>query len=189
MVYQYLIGGRWTGDKPGLGWGGMSEIIGVDWPHGRIELRPERPEDRDFRYRLFCRSRLPEWDLVDRATFAQVMPHQFQAQISSYAQEFPRARLDIVELDGAPIGRIVVETRADVVHLIDQAIVPEQRNRGIGTAIMRDLMDRAAAAGLPVQLEVASANDPCIGLYSRLGFVETETAPLYLRMMWRPGRR
>jgi ribosomal protein S18 acetylase RimI-like enzyme len=163
----------------------MSEIITVDWPHGRVTLRPERPEDRDFRYRLFCRSRQPEWDLVDRATFAAVMPHQFQAQTVSYADEFPNARFDIIELDGEPVGRIVVETRADVVHLIDQAIMPEQRNRGIGTAIMHDLMTRAAGAGLPVQLEVASANDPSIGLYVRLGFEETETTPLYLRMMWR----
>lgn len=167
----------------------MSEIITIDWPHGQIALRPEQPTDREFRYRLFCRSRLPEWDLVDRATFAQVMPQQFQAQTVSYLHEFPNARFDIVELDGDPIGRIVVDTRADVVHLVDQAIVPEQRNRGIGTAIMRDLMDRAATAGLPVQLEVAHANDPCIGLYQRLGFAETETNDLYLRMMWPAGSR
>jgi ribosomal protein S18 acetylase RimI-like enzyme len=165
----------------------VSEIIAVDWPHGLIALRPERPADRDFRYALFCRSRLPEWDMVDRAFFAQVMPGQFQAQTASYAAEFPTARFDIIELDGQPIGRIVVDSRADVVHLVDQAIVPEQRNRGIGTAIMRDLMARAAAAGLPVQLEVASDNDPCIGLYRRLGFEQTEVTDLYLRMLWRPA--
>lgn len=166
----------------------MSDVITIDWPHGRITLRPERPEDRDFRYRLFCRSRLPEWDLVDRAVFAQIMPHQFQAQTISYANEFPKARFDIVELDGQPIGRIVVDSRHDVIHLVDQAIVPEERNRGIGATIMRDLMARAAAAGLPVQLEVASDNDPCIGLYRRLGFRQTEAAELYLRMMWWPDQ-
>ena len=79
-----------------------------------------------------------------------------------------------------------VDREPTLVHLVDQAIVPERRNRGIGTAIMHDLMARAAAAGLPVQLEVASDNDPCIGLYRRLGFRQTESAELYLRMMWRP---
>ncbi len=164
----------------------MSDVITIDWPHGRLELRPERPQDRDFRYRLFCRSRLPEWDLVDRAMFAQVMPQQFNAQVTSYGREFPHARFDIIELDGQPIGRIVVDSRQDVIHLVDQAIMPEQRNRGIGTTIMHDLMAKAAAAGLPVQLEVASDNDPCIGLYRRLGFQQTEAAELYLRMMWTP---
>jgi ribosomal protein S18 acetylase RimI-like enzyme len=162
-----------------------SETITIDWPHGRIQLRPETPEDQLFRFVLFCNSRLPEWDLVEPGFRAQVMQHQFQAQTIGYATEFPGARFDIVELDGEPIGRIVVDRGPTLVHLVDQAIVPEHRNRGIGTAIMRDLMAKAAAAGQPVQLEVASDNDPCIGLYRRLGFAQTEATDLYLRMVWR----
>jgi ribosomal protein S18 acetylase RimI-like enzyme len=72
-----------------------------------------------------------------------------------------------------------------MMHIVDQAIVPTLRGRGIGTAIMRALMDEAQAAGLPVRLEVASENDPSFRLYQRLGFVPIETYPFYMRLEWR----
>ena len=68
-------------------------------------------------------------------------------------------------------GRIVVDRPGNRLYIVDQAIVPELRGRGIGTAIMRSLMDEAAALGVPVTLQVASSNDPSMRLYLRLGFV------------------
>ena len=118
--------------------------------------------------------------------FQQLMAHQFQAQTVSYRAQFPQARFDIIELDGRPIGRIVVDRPGDRLHLIDQAIVPDLRGRGIGTAIMRALMDEAAARRVPITLEVASSNDPSVRLYLRLGFVPTETAQPYIELAWTP---
>ena len=156
-------------------------------PAGVVRLRPEREEDRDFRYRLFCDSRQPEFALVLAPdVFQQVMAHQFQAQTVSYRAQFPQARFDIIELDGRPIGRIVVDRPGNRLHIIDQAIVPELRGRGIGTAIMHALMDEAAARRVPVTLEVASSNDPSMRLYLRLGFVVTETAQPYIELAWTP---
>jgi ribosomal protein S18 acetylase RimI-like enzyme len=174
----------------------MEEVIEISSPIGALQLRPERVEDHDFRFRLFRDSRLPEFALlrqqVGPAAYEQIMRMQFQAQTTSYRAQFPQARFDIVELHGAPIGRIVVDRPPDMVHIVDQAVVPAMRNRGIGTAIMRALMDEAAVAALPVCLKVASSNDPSMQLYLRLGFVPVETAPLYITMEWRarsPARR
>jgi ribosomal protein S18 acetylase RimI-like enzyme len=156
-------------------------------PAGVVRLRPEREGDRDFRYQLFCDSRQPEFALVlPPDVFQQLMAHQFQAQTVSYRAQFPHARFDIIELDGRPIGRIVVDRPGNQLHLIDQAIVPELRGRGIGTAIMRALMDEAAARRVPVMLEVASSNDPSMRLYLRLGFVPTETTEPYIELAWTP---
>jgi len=71
-----------------------------------------------------------------------------------------RARFDIIELGAEPIGRIVVDRPPAMVHIVDQAIVPALRNRGIGTAIMRALMAEARQNSLLVRLKVASSNDP-----------------------------
>ncbi len=60
---------------------------------------------------------------------------------------------------GAPIGRIVVNRPGGFIHIIDQAIVPDLRGRGIGTSIMAKLMDEADRDGIPVRLKVASDND------------------------------
>jgi ribosomal protein S18 acetylase RimI-like enzyme len=73
-----------------------------------------------------------------------------------------------------------------MVHVVDHAIVPRLRNRGIGTAIMHALMEEARAAALPVRLKVASSNDPSLRLYLRLGFVPIEEIPAYIELEWPP---
>ena len=162
--------------------------IEFDTPLGRVTLRAEKDADRDFRYRLFCTSRQPEFALLlPPPMLEQVMRHQFQTQTVSYLTEFPRARFDIIELGGRPIGRIVVDRPGDVVYIIDQAIVPELRNKGLGTAIMRTHMEEARAAGLPVRL-MAAQGDPAMRLYVRLGFTATDSAtPMYTTLEWRPA--
>ena len=166
----------------------MHDTIDIPSPAGVLRLRPEQPDDRDFRFQLFCDSRLPEWDIVplDPAVRAQLMQHQFGAQTATYAARFPRARFDIIELGGEPIGRVVVNRPGTVVHVVDHAIVPRLRNRGIGTAIMHALMEEARAASLPVRLKVASSNDPSLRLYLRLGFAPIEAIPAYIELEWPP---
>jgi RimJ/RimL family protein N-acetyltransferase len=156
-------------------------------PLGPIALRREEPEDEAFRYQLFCDSRLPEWYAVelDPAVRAQLMRHQFEAQTATYAARFPQARFDIIEMAGKPVGRIVVNRPGTMVHIVDHAIVPHLRNRGIGTAIMRALMDEAAGAAQPVRLKVASSNDPSLRLYLRLGFVPIQAIPAYIELEWK----
>lgn len=166
---------------------GMPSIIEIPSPLGMLRLRPEHDEDRAFRFQLFCDSRQPEWYQVelDPAVREQLMRHQFQAQTATYAARFPRARFDIIELAHEKIGRIVVNRPGDMLHIVDQAIVPRLRNRGVGTAIMRALMDEAALGSLPVRLKVADANDPSLRLYLRLGFVPIESIPAYIELDWR----
>jgi len=163
----------------------MDNVLHVASPVGLLHLRPERDDDRGFRYQLFCDSRQPEFALLPPPVYQQVMAHQFHAQTVGYRGQFPQARFDIIELAGERIGRIVVDRSGPMMHIVDQAIVPTLRGRGIGTAIMRALMDEAQAAGLPVRLEVASENDPSFRLYQRLGFVPIETYPFYMRLEWR----
>ena len=157
---------------------------------GHLSLRPEREQDEAFRFQLFCDSRLPEFALLqlEPAAFEQLMRFQFQAQTVTYRTSYPGERFDIIELDGVPIGRIIVARRGTTLRIVDQAIVPSQRNRGFGTTIMRAVMDRAAQAGQTVRLKVASTNDPSTRLYLRLGFVPIETDPFYIEMEWPAGQ-
>jgi ribosomal protein S18 acetylase RimI-like enzyme len=113
------------------------------------------------------------------------MRHQFQAQTIGYRTQFPQARFDIMELGGERIGRVVVDRPGTMLHIVDQAIVPHLRNRGIGTALMRVLLDEAARVQLPVRLYVASSNDPSLRLYLRLGFTPIEEIPAYIALEWR----
>jgi RimJ/RimL family protein N-acetyltransferase len=168
------------------GFATMDETIVIPSPMGDVHLRPERPEDRTFRLRLFSESRPPEWYQVTLAPAVreEIMAMQFEAQTTTYAARFPKARFDIIELDGEPVGRIVVNRPGVMVHIVDHAIVPHLRNRGIGTAIMRALMAEATEGCIPLRLKVADANDPSLKLYLRLGFKPIETAPFYIELEW-----
>jgi ribosomal protein S18 acetylase RimI-like enzyme len=122
---------------------------------------------------------------LEPAAFDQLMRFHFRSQTAGYRANFPGARFDIIELASLPIGRIVVDRPRDVLHIVDQAIVPSQRNRGVGTTIMKALMDEAGRAGQKVRLMVASTNDPAMRLYRRLGFAPIATDPLSIEMEWR----
>src|SRR5947209_6874273 len=128
----------------------MDNAIEIRCTQGVLRLRPEHEEDRDFRYRLFCDSRLPEWYAVALAPAvrAVLMEHQFRAQDKTYRARFPRARFDIIELGAERIGRIVVNRPGPHLHLVDHNIVPAMRNKGIGTAIMHALMEEARGANI-----------------------------------------
>jgi GNAT superfamily N-acetyltransferase len=152
----------------------MSDVREIPSPFGILRLRPERDEDEEFRYRLFCDSREPEFALLEPAAFEQVMTQQFHAQTLSSLARFPRASFEIIELCGERIGRIVVDRPGAMLQVVDQAIVPQWRGRGIGTAIVRALMSEAEAAGVPVRIE-PPASDLALRFCRRLGFVPVET--------------
>lgn len=166
----------------------MSETFAIASPLGELRRRAEREEDAEFRFRLFCQSRSPALSALPLppAAMEQLMRLQFQAQTTSYRAQFPGAQFDIIELDGRPIGRIIVDRSDARLLIVDQAIVPDLRNHGIGTAVMHSVMDEARAAALPVRLHVASDNDASLRLYLRLGFVPIlSSIPMYSELEWK----
>jgi RimJ/RimL family protein N-acetyltransferase len=162
------------------------DVVEIDSALGAVRLRPEHDEDQAFRFELFCQSRPAEFALLrlDPGAMEQLMRFQFQAQTMSYRKSFPNARFDIIELDQRPVGRIVVNRPGHEIHIVDHAIVPPLRNQGLGTTIMKALMDEAGRARLKVRLMVASTNDPSMRLYLRLGFAPIATEPFYIEMEW-----
>jgi ribosomal protein S18 acetylase RimI-like enzyme len=162
-------------------------VIEIASPLGMLRLRPECEDDHAFRFDLFCASRAADFAMVPLDPFAleQLLGMQFQAQTASYRAGFPAARFDIIELDHHRVGRIVVDRGHDHLHIVDQAILPAQRNRGLGSTIMQALMQEAAEAGRAVRLNVAAANQNALRLYVRLGFVPIAHEPLHIEMEWR----
>ena len=67
---------------------------------------------------------------------------------------------------------------------MDIALLPEYRGAGIGTWIMRNLLDEAPGAQKPVTLHVEPYNR-AVRLYQRLGFHVVERRGINLFMEWR----
>jgi predicted GNAT family acetyltransferase len=89
----------------------------------------------------------------------------------------------VIVVDGQPVGRLYVARWAEEIRVVDIAVLPEYRNRGIGSALLRDLMAEAAAAGKPLSIHVERFN-PAVRLYARLGFAPAGDAGVYLLMRW-----
>ncbi len=87
---------------------------------------------------------------------------------------------------GEDIGRLYIERWPSQHCIIDIAFLPEHRGKGLGEALLRDLLDEAAAAGKDVSIHVEKLN-PAMRLYRRLGFVTEEDKGVYDLMRWRAG--
>ena len=85
-------------------------------------------------------------------------------------------RLQIMELDGRPIGILKVERIDTHIQLHQLFILPEYQNRGIGSRLLEDLLAEARRIGLPVRLRVLRVN-PAKNLYERYGFRVTSEEP------------
>lgn len=153
-------------------------------------LRRETPEDQPFLFELYGATRQEELDAAGlsgpfRETFLR---QQFHAMTVGYAQTFADADRWIIERSGRPVGRLLVSRVGDEHRVVDLAVLPGHRGLGIGGEILRRIQRDAAAAGMPVRLQVFEDNR-ARQLYRRLGFIETGSNGMRVQMEWRPDSR
>lgn len=153
-----------------------------------MQLRPARPEDRNLLRRVYVSSRLDELAQTgwSQRQIEDFLSGQFEAQHRYYQNQFPNAEFQVVMLDDQPIGRLYIGWWESDVRLIDIALFPEYRNRGIGTKLIREVMDAARDRGKPVRLHVEKFN-PALRLYERLGFQVIENRGVNYFMEWHAG--
>jgi ribosomal-protein-alanine N-acetyltransferase len=88
-------------------------------------------------------------------------------------------------------GYLVCSRYADVWHLMNIAVDPALRRRGIAQALLEALLQRAGAEE-SYTLEVRPSNTPAIALYEQFGFRSAGIRPRYYQdtgedalIMWR----
>jgi ribosomal protein S18 acetylase RimI-like enzyme len=153
-----------------------------------LTFRPIQAEDEPFLFTLYSSTREEElaqtgWSDAEKETFLR---QQFKAQHTHYMQHFSAAKFDIIYLDTISIGRLYIDRRVDEIRLIDIAILPEYRNKGFGSVLIKNILTEAEHKNLPVRIHVEQFN-PAIRLYRRLGFKELNNSGIYLLMEWIPG--
>ena len=153
-----------------------------------LVFRRMRPEaDLPFLFRLYASTREEElapvpWSAEQKAAF---LAQQFQAQHSHYMQHMPQADWMVIELGGQPVGRLYLDTREAELRIVDIALMPAQRGRGLGRAILEDILELAERSGRGVGIHVEQFN-PAMRLYQRLGFVKCGATGVYHLMRWDP---
>jgi ribosomal protein S18 acetylase RimI-like enzyme len=124
-----------------------------------------------------------DWSCDHKAAFLEA---QFQAQHAHYQRYYPNADWLVTMRGGADIGRLYLERWPTQHRIIDITLLPEHRGKGLGEALLRDLMDEAAAASKAVTIHVEKFN-PAMRLYRRLGFETAEDKGVYDLMCWTAG--
>lgn len=85
-------------------------------------------------------------------------------------------------------ANVSMEDRSDLVHLRELVLLPEFQQRGIGIALLRQVMTRAQHRGVSVQLGTLHANRAA-ALYRRPGFREIGRTDTQILFEWFPPVR
>src|SRR4051812_41029781 len=107
-------------------------------------LRPATIEDADW---LFA---------IRRATMRDYVEQAFgfwddTGQRERFDESDELRNMQIIMLDGYDVGLLHVERSARDIFLANIQIAAVAQNRGLGTAVIRSLMDEARRAGVPLR--------------------------------------
>ena len=154
-----------------------------------VSLRPVTGDDQEFLLSVYAGTREQElaqvqWEAGQKEAFVR---WQFEMQQKEYQTRFPDARYDVILVDGVPAGRIWVGADEKQIRLLDIAVMAQFQNRGVGTVLLRQLMDEATRANKPLRHMVFVLNDNAHRFYERLGFTVIEDLGGYKHMEWLPG--
>ena len=154
-----------------------------------LAVRPALPQDEPFLYDLYFAIRGPEFALapITEAQRVALIEMQFRAQMNAYAAMYPNTCYHIVLLDSRPIGRLWVARQEDAYDLVDIAILPDLRNKGIGAALIQRLQADAQQAKLPIRSMVLRFSPGSLRFHQRLGFQIVREDVMHFHMVWRPA--
>jgi [ribosomal protein S18]-alanine N-acetyltransferase len=133
---------------------GLSEIEG-----GRTT------EPGSLRLRKLAYGDLPSVIAIERRSF----PTPWSLAMFVLELSKPSGICLAAENDDGLIGYLVCSRYDDVWHLMNVAIHPDQRRRGVATELIEGLFEEAGP-GARFTLEVRVSNGPAIAMYERFGF-------------------
>ncbi|MBS0470614.1 MAG: GNAT family N-acetyltransferase [Proteobacteria bacterium] len=149
----------------------------VDLGQSDLSLRSDCSGDKQFLRMLFATARLDapllaQWPVAQRDAF---LDQQFAFQDIHYRRYYDGADFLIIEQCGEPVGRLVLDRSTPDWCLVDIALLPEARGKEIGRKLLEGIVASAKAGRVrAISLSVEPGN-PAYRLYSRAGFVETES--------------
>lgn len=152
-----------------------------------ITLRRVEEKDSDFLLSVYSSSRADEmarvpWTEEQKTGFLKM---QFAAQTTHYQAEHPAAAHEVIRVDGTPAGRLYIDRSGAELHILDITLLPQFRNGGAGTVLLRRIMDEGRKCGKPVTIYVESFN-PAQRFFERLGFARAAEQGLNWLLRWSP---
>lgn len=159
----------------------------IDLPDG-LGLRLATSNDTLFIESLFHSTR--EFLYVaeqENEYIKNIIDQQLELQTQSYGSQSPNLMTFIIDKQGIPIGRLVLDFGSNVAHVIDVALIKEARNKGYGKSIIQAVQYTASKQSLPVSLMVSKQDSIARNMYGKLGFSTEESNETHELMTWYPS--
>jgi ribosomal protein S18 acetylase RimI-like enzyme len=148
----------------------------MDCAHKAFQLRPAGSEDFRFAWSLYR-------DLMKPLTVELLGKWNEPGQKRVVELALVTKGTSIIVIDGLDAGWLQVGESPDSIYLGQLHLAPSLQNRGIGTAIVRELTDKARQAGKALTLDVMKNNRARL-LYERVGFRVIGESEYKLKMRW-----
>ncbi len=133
--------------------------------------------DQTLQVRLGEPSDLMAVDRIERASFDD--PWERHLLLQELVPSSLRLPL-IVEFGGEVAGYLMAWRSGPELHILNVAVDPEQRRRGLGAALLEAALAEARRGGMiSVSLEVRRGNRPALEMYRAYGFEEAGLRPGY----------
>jgi GNAT superfamily N-acetyltransferase len=142
-------------------------------------LRPATERDREFLYRLHCRTM--------REVIERTWGWDDDWQVKDFDWRIGAYQVFVIDVGEEPIGGLMLDLTPDNLDIVELQILPEHQRQGIGTWVIERVIDDAKRRGLCVTLSVVPANSDARRLYERIGFCATGVDEPFIRMQYSPS--
>ena len=127
---------------------------------------------------------------VKKAAEGEYITHLFgwdeDVQRDFHAKAWQQQKPHIITYDGELIGTIATIETDDCIEIGQFFILPDYQNSGIGTHLLKSILDKADQLGKNVTLKFLKSN-PVKSLYVRNGFRVVDTDEILDYMERKPG--
>lgn len=133
-------------------------------------LRKATIEDYDFIYGVKKRTL--------RSHIEKIWGWDEEYQKKDFSESFIPSRNNIILLNNVNIGVLEVTEENKIIYISELEILPEFQGKGIGSEILKNVLNYGKRKGKKVQIGCFKINEGAKSLYLRLGFKivdETET--------------
>ncbi len=132
-----------------------------------MTTNPEGAKDEKLILRPFVVADLPTILQIEQASF----PSPWKEGFFLHELHNQYSRVLVAELEGQVVGHLWCWFVVDEVQILNVAVHPRYRRRGIGKALLRDILAEARQGGVrSVSLEVRRSNASAIALYEGFSF-------------------
>jgi len=157
----------------------------------KISLRKMTEDDHPLSFEIYASTRREEmkasgWPQQQVEEFLQ---QQALLQHQHYMKHYKDASFEIISYKGEDVGRLYHEMiTPKELRIVDIALLPSYRNRGVGGKLLNDLLMQAESNMHSISIHVEISNPAMDYFYKKLGFqFVREAGGVYHLMQWDPS--